>query len=150
MKKEILHQLFFSHPPQTVWEYLTNSELMKQWLMPNDFVPIVGRSFQFKTKPIPSLDFDGIVYCTVLEIVPFEKLSYSWKSGNGDGDITVDSVVVWTLTAKDNGTELTLHHSGFTEAVNLSMYSALNGGWLANMKKIEQLIQNKMYDKANA
>ncbi len=150
MKKEILHQLFFPHPLQTVWEYITNSELMEQWLMPNDFEPVVGRPFQFKTKPIPSLDIDGIFHCTVLEIVPFQKLSYSWKSGPGDGTFTVDSIVVWTLTAKDNGTELTLHHSGFKEIENLSVYAAMNGGWLTNMKKIEELIKNKTYGTANA
>ena len=121
MNKEILQQLFFPHSPQTVWEYLTTPELMEQWLMPNNFKPIVGQSFQFKTKPIPSLNVDGIFHCTVLEIVPFQKLSYSWKSGPGDGTFTLDSIVVWTLTAKDNGTELLLQHSGFKEVENLSI-----------------------------
>ncbi len=123
MKKEISHQLFFPHPPQTVWEYLTNPELMEQWLMPNDFEPVVGHPFQFKTKPIPALHVDGIFHCTVLEIVPFQKLSYSWKSGPGDGTFTVDSIVVWTLTPKDNGTELLLQHSGFKEVENLAIYA---------------------------
>ncbi len=150
MKKEILHQLFFPHSPEMVWEYLTTPELMEQWLMPNNFQPAVGHSFQFKTKPIPSLDIDGIFHCTVLEIVPFQKLSYSWKSGPGDGTFTVDSIVVWTLTQKENGTELLLQHSGFKEVENLSVYAAMNGGWLANMKKIGELIKNKTYGTANA
>ena len=97
MTKSIKHQFFFPHPPETVWEYLTKSELMELWLMKNDFQPIVGLDFQFRTNPIPSLDFDGIFYCKVLEIVPFKKLSYSWKGGPGNGEITLDSVVVWKL-----------------------------------------------------
>ena len=97
MTKSIKHQFFFPHPPETVWEYLTKSELMELWLMKNNFQAIVGHDFQFRTKPISSLDFDGIFYCKVLEIVPFEKLSYSWTSGPGDGQITLDSVVVWKL-----------------------------------------------------
>jgi uncharacterized protein YndB with AHSA1/START domain len=41
MSKIIKHQFFFPHPPQAVWDYLTKPELMEQWLMKNDFQPIV-------------------------------------------------------------------------------------------------------------
>jgi uncharacterized protein YndB with AHSA1/START domain len=73
MAKVIKHQFFFPHPPKAVWDYLTNPELMQLWLMKNDFQPIVGFDFQFRTNPIPSLDFDGIFYCKVLEIVPLKS-----------------------------------------------------------------------------
>src|SRR5687767_11726104 len=121
MTRSITHQFFFPHPPAAVWEYLTKSELMELWLMKNDFQPVVGHDFQFITKPIPSLNIDGIMYCKVLEIVPLKKLSYSWKCGPGDGKITLDTIVVWTLQPKDNGTELFLVHSGFTEKENLDI-----------------------------
>jgi uncharacterized protein YndB with AHSA1/START domain len=52
MAKIIKHQFFFPHPPETVWEYLTKSELMAQWLMKNDFQPIVGSIFN--SGQIPS------------------------------------------------------------------------------------------------
>src|SRR5882757_445082 len=81
MKKTIKHQFFYPHPPEKVWDYLTKPELMEQWIMKNDFQSIVGLDFQFRTNPIPSLNFDGVFYCKVLEIVPFKKLSYSWNSG---------------------------------------------------------------------
>ena len=143
MTQSINHQFFFPHPPEMVWEYLTNAELMAQWLMKNDFLPIVGHDFQFRTNPIPSLDFDGIVYCTVLEIIPFKKLSYSWKSGPGGGKITIDSVVVWKLESKDKGTDLLLEHSGFSEIENLNMYAGLTDGWLKNMHKIAERLNAK-------
>lgn len=79
MTKSIHHKLFFSHPPEVVWGYLTKSELISEWLMENDFKPVVGHQFQFRSKPAPAIDFDGNVYCTVLEIIPFKKLTYSWK-----------------------------------------------------------------------
>ena len=79
MTKSIHHTLFFPNPPSAVWEYLTNSELMELWLMKNDFKPIVGHEFQFITSPLPNLNFDGIVYCKVLEVIPNKKLIYSWK-----------------------------------------------------------------------
>jgi uncharacterized protein YndB with AHSA1/START domain len=138
MTRSIQHKLFFSHPPEVVWEYLTKSELMEQWLMKNDFLPIVGYDFQFRINPMPKFEFDGIVYCKVLEVVPFSKLSYSWKGGPGEGKITLDSIVVWKLHPKGNGTELSLEHDGFME--NTDMYTAMHAGWLKNMHKIAELI----------
>jgi uncharacterized protein YndB with AHSA1/START domain len=75
MAKVIKHQYFFAHPVETVWEYLTNSELMGQWLMKNDFLPIIGHEFQFRTGAKANLNFDGIFYCKVLEIEPLKKIS---------------------------------------------------------------------------
>lgn len=141
MADNIKHQFFFPHRPEVVWEYLTRAELMELWLMPNDFLPIPGHNFQFRTKPMPQLDFDGIVYCKVLEIVPHHTLSYSWKSGPGSGKIELDSIVVWKLIPKDDGTELLLEHSGFREFDNLTMFTALKGGWLKNIQKIAELLK---------
>ena len=108
MAKSITHQFFFPHPPAVVWEYLTNPELIELWLMKNDFQPIVGQDFQFRTRPLPAMNFDGIAHCKVLELAPYTRLSYSWKGGPGDGTYTLDSIVLWQLQAKDNGTELLL------------------------------------------
>ena len=150
MTKSIKHQVFFPHPPEAIWEYLTRPELMEQWLMKNDFQPIVGLDFQFRTNPIPSLDFDGIFYCKVLEIVPFKKLSYSWKSGPGDDEITLDSVVVWKLEPKDKGTELFLEHSGFAKKENLNFYNGLTHGWLEKFQKISELLNAAPHGHTNA
>jgi uncharacterized protein YndB with AHSA1/START domain len=136
MAASIKHQLFFPHPPAAVWEYLTNAELMKLWLMPNDFEPVEGHEFQFRVNPMPSFDFDGIIYCKVLEIVPLKKLSYSWKLGPGDGTINVDSVVRWELQANDKGTELILDHGDFAILKNTGIFDGMNVGWLQNMHKI--------------
>jgi uncharacterized protein YndB with AHSA1/START domain len=141
MADKIKHQFFFHHHPEQVWEYLTRAELMELWLMPNDFLPILGHDFQFRIKPMLQLDFDGIVYCKVLEIVPPQTLSYSWKSGPGNGKIDLESIVVWKLTPKDNGTELLLEHTGFRGFDNLGMFSAMNDGWFKNIQKIGELIK---------
>jgi uncharacterized protein YndB with AHSA1/START domain len=140
MKKSIKHQFSFSHPPQLVWEYLTKPELMALWLMKTDFQPVVGAEFHFRTGPIPGLDFDGIFYCKVLEIQPFERLSYSWQSGPGDRKITLDSVVVWQLQQTDKGTEVFLEHSGFDKEENLNFFNGLNHGWVEKLQNIENLL----------
>jgi len=107
--------------------------------MPNDFQPILGNEFQFRIKPMPAFDFDGIIYCKVLELVPFKKLSYSWKGGPEPGRITLDSVVEWTLIPTSTGTDLVLEHRGFTDE-NLSMYSIMEPGWHKNMLEIAELL----------
>lgn len=140
MTRVIKHQYFFEHPLEIVWQYLTKPELMEQWLMKNDFQPVVGMDFQFRTGPIPSLDFDGIFYCKVLEVDPLKRLSYSWKSGPGDGVINLDSVVVWTLVAKDKGTEVFLEHRGFAKMENLNFFNGLNDGWVEKLQNIADLL----------
>jgi uncharacterized protein YndB with AHSA1/START domain len=149
MANRINHQFFYPHPPEVVWAYLTKADLMEQWLMKNDFLPVVGHDFQFRTNPLPKFDFDGIVYCKVLEIVPFKKLSYSWKGGPREGKITLDTLVVWELRSKDNGTELILDHTGFREMENLAIYSPMNEGWLKNMQKIAGLINTAKHGNTN-
>jgi uncharacterized protein YndB with AHSA1/START domain len=140
MQTEIKHKWFYPNAPEDVWEYLTNAELIAEWLMPNDFQPIVGHKFQFYWRPVPEIDFDGNTYCTVLEIVPNKMLSYSWQCGPGNGKITLDTVVTWTLTVKENGTELLLHQTGFKEKENLAIYSAMYEGWLKHIKEIDEQI----------
>lgn len=149
MTKVIRHQFSFSHPIETVWDYLTDPELLSSWLMKNDFKPVVGHEFQFRTGPIPALNFDGIFYCKVLEIVPFRRLSYSWNSGPGEGNIDLESVVNWTLEPTENGTDLLLEHSGFAKKENLAMYNGLLLGWVEKLEKIAKLLNAEKYGDTN-
>lgn len=135
MQKDIRHQWFLQHPPETVWLYLTDSKLLAQWLMPNNFEPVVGKKFKFQAKPKIKFGFDGNIYCEVLEVIPFKRLSYSWKGGPGNGKISLDSIVTWTLREKDKGTELLLEHTGFTGIKNFITYFVMNKGWLTILKK---------------
>ena len=140
MKRSIKHQYFFAHSPEKVWQYLTDSDLMALWLMKNNFKPIVGTDFQFRINPIPDLDFDGIFYCTVLEIEPYKKLSYSWKSGPGYEKITLESIVIWKLEPTEKGTQVYLEHNGFDKDENLDFFNGLNHGWPEKFEKINNLL----------
>jgi uncharacterized protein YndB with AHSA1/START domain len=87
----------------------------------------------------------------VLEIIPNKKLVYSWKGGPGPGEIIMDSIVEWTLTEKNSGTEVDLMHSGFKEGFEqVPIFSAMENGWLKNMKEIYQLINKISYGTTNA
>ena len=150
MQKTIQHTYFFPHTAEVVWEYLTNAELMRLWLMKNDFLPIVGHQFNFKTNPVPQLNFDGIVYCTVLEVKPAQKLIYSWKCGPGEGKIELDSIVEWTLQPKEGGTELHLNHGNFTVFENPALFEGFRDGWPKHIKRIDDNINTAVHGTTNA
>jgi uncharacterized protein YndB with AHSA1/START domain len=125
-------------PPAIVWEYLTNSELISQWLMKNDFKPVVGHRFTFHAGPVPAMQFDGRVHCEVLEIDPEKKLVYSWKFGPEPGKIILDTIVTWTLVARDRGTVLSLVHTGFRDPDHEYAFQVMSKGWDDNVQKIMQ------------
>ena len=66
------------HAPDKVWRALTEGSLLKQWLMDNDFKPVVGHKFTFRATPVPN--WNGIVECEVQVVDPNKSLSYSWGS----------------------------------------------------------------------
>jgi uncharacterized protein YndB with AHSA1/START domain len=66
----------FPHPPEKLWRALTDNPLIAQWLMKNDFEPVVGRKFQFRSQPMPN--WDGVIDCEVLIVDHLKRLSYSW------------------------------------------------------------------------
>lgn len=137
----ITQEYTYSQSPGEVWQYLTQSELIAQWLMPNDFEPKNGHEFTFRYKPVPSLNLDGIFYCKVLEILPFQKLVYSWKGGPGNGEFIMDTIVEWTLKPYEKGTKLFLHHTGFKEE-NFSIFSSMTDGWQNNVKNMISHLNN--------
>jgi uncharacterized protein YndB with AHSA1/START domain len=149
MQNEITNEWIYEQSPNEVWEYLTQAQLIALWLMPNNFEPIPGFEFQFQTKPIPSLDLDGIFPCKVLEIVPFKKLTYSWKGGPGNGVFTLDTIVEWTLEKQGNGTKLSLKQSGFKE-INHSIFTGMTNGWQSNIQKMITHLNATPHDNTDA
>jgi len=135
MQTEIKNEWIYEQSPNEIWEYLTQADLITLWLMPNNFKLIPGHEFQFQTKPIPSLDLDGIFHCKVLEIVPFQKLIYSWKGGSGNGIFSLDTVVEWNLEKYGNGSKLLLKHSCFKDE-NLPILIGMTDGWQKNIQKM--------------
>ena len=95
----------YPHPIENVWRAITTPELLEQWLMPNDFQPVVGHKFTFRTDPAPG--FDGIVHCEVLELQEPTLLKFSWKGG------PIDTVVTFQLAEADGKTKLSMQQTGF-------------------------------------
>jgi uncharacterized protein YndB with AHSA1/START domain len=121
----------FAHPVEKLWRALTESPLIAQWLMNNDFEPVVGRQFQFRADPVPN--WNGIVDCEVLVVEPLERLSYSW------GALGLGSVVLWTLTPTAGGTHVRMEHSGFGPDQDAA-YKGANYGWQKFLGGLERVV----------
>src|SRR5258708_37735649 len=99
MQKEIKQTWHFDQSPEEVSAYLTQPELLEQWLMQTDFQPTVGHKFRFIT---PS---GKIIHCQVLQVTPFTTLSYSWQANSASGP-TFDQRSATTALPKNIGTKL--------------------------------------------
>lgn len=111
--------------------------------MPNDFKPETGHQFQFRARPIPAMGFDGNIYCEVLEIIPFQKLVYTWKGGPKPGVIELDTVLTWTLTPTQAGTDVILEHKGFAGFKNYLSSIFMGKGWSKTIPgRFEKLLNN--------
>jgi uncharacterized protein YndB with AHSA1/START domain len=106
--------------PETVWRALTQSDLFARWLMPNDFVPMVGHRFTFRTEPVPG--FDGVVHCQVVEVTAPKRLQMTWAGG------ALDTIVTFTLAPLGSGTRLRIEQNGFSEQ-NVMVAGILEKGW---------------------
>ena len=114
------------HPPENIWRALTQPHLIEEWLMKNDFKPVVGQSFKL------SADW-GAVDCQVMAVEPNKTLSYTW------GAYGLESVVTWTLTASSTGTHLRMEQSGFRPDQQQA-YQGAKFGWQKFFANLEQVV----------
>ena len=114
------------HPPEKIWRALTQPHLIQDWLMKNDFRPVVGHHFNFRA------DW-GAVDCQVLAVEPNKTLSYTWAAYD------LKSVVTWTLTPTNAGTRLRMEQSGFRPDQRQA-YQGARGGWPRFFAALEQVL----------
>ena len=119
------------HPPEKVWRALTQGALIEQWLMKNDFQPVVGHRFQFCATPVPG--WNGIIDSEVLVVEPNSRLSYGWTS------MGLETVVTWTLTPNERGTLLRMEQSGFPSEEGPN-YKGAKYGWTNFIGKLERVV----------
>lgn len=119
------------YPPEKIWRALTEGALVKEWLMDNDFQPVAGHRFTFRSTPVPN--WNGIIDCEVMVVEPNKKLSYSW------GAFGLGTVVVFTLAAANGGTLLRMEHSGFS-ADQDAAYKGATYGWKKFLGNLERVV----------
>jgi uncharacterized protein YndB with AHSA1/START domain len=121
----------FPHPPERVWRALTESSLMEQWLMKNDFQPAAGHPFTLRTDPMPN--WNGIINCRVLAVEPCRTLSYTW------GALGMESAVAFTLTPTNAGTHVRMEQSGFRPDQEANFKGA-QYGWQRFIGGLERVV----------
>jgi len=114
------------YPPEKLWRALTQPHLIEEWLMKNDFTPVVGHSFKLSGNW-------GSVDCRILEVEPNRTLSYTW------GALGLGSVVTWTLTPTGTGTRLRMEQSGFRPDQNQAYHGA-RAGWPRFFDALERVM----------
>lgn len=114
------------HPPAKIWRALTQPHLIAEWLMKNDFQPVVGRGFKL------SADW-GSVDCEVKTVEAEKTLSYTWAAYG------LESVVTWTLTPTGAGTRLRMEQAGFRTDQEQA-YQGAKHGWQQFFGQLEQVL----------
>lgn len=137
MTDTILIEKDLPFPPEKVWRALTESHLLADWLMPNDFKAVLGHRFTFRMAPMPH--WNGVTDCVVTEVTPITRLAYSWASSGDEAATGLSTTVTWTLAAHKSGTRLTLRQSGFRPDQAQASGGAA-AGWHRFLARFEDLL----------
>jgi uncharacterized protein YndB with AHSA1/START domain len=130
MNRDIVLEVTYPAPVESVWRAITDSVLLKEWLMDNDFAAVTGTKCQFRMKPQPG--FAGVIDCEVLEVEPHRRLVYTWDGGGSWGK----TLLTWTLEVTAAGTKLTLEHRGFHGFRPFLLGLMMQSGWKKKLTKI--------------
>ncbi|KQV39152.1 MULTISPECIES: SRPBCC domain-containing protein [unclassified Rhizobium] len=120
------------HPPEKLWRALTQPHLIAEWLMSNDFAPIVGHRFNLRGE------WGGVLDCEVLVVEPGQRLSYTWNHVHEDRAYNLRSVVTLTLTPTAKGTHLRMEQTGFLPDQTQAFHGARHG-WQGFLEKLDRL-----------
>ena len=119
--------------PEKIWRALTQPHLIEEWLMKNDFKPVVGQRFNLRGE------WGGVLDCEVLAVEPNRTLSYTWNFAHDDAAYNLNSVVVFTLTRTSTGTRLRMEQSGFRPDQKQA-YGGANAGWQQFFAKLDEVL----------
>ncbi|NGN42237.1 SRPBCC domain-containing protein [Mesorhizobium sp. CGMCC 1.15528] len=112
--------------PEKIWRALTQPHLIEEWLMKNDFKPVLDHRFNL------SADW-GSVDCRVQTVEPNRKLSYTWETKD------LESVVTWSLIPTSTGTRLRMEQTGFRPDQQ-PYYRGATVGWQRFFAALEQVL----------
>jgi len=123
------------YPPEKIWRALTQPHLVAEWLMKNDFKPVVGHHFSLRADPQPG--WNGVVDCEILVVESNKTLSYTWVSG--EADLALKSVVTFSLTPTGAGTLLRMEQTGFRPDQQRN-YQGAKYGWQHFVAALEKVL----------
>jgi len=114
------------YPPEKIWRALTQPHLIEDWLMKNDFKPVMDHRFKL------TADWGG-VDCQVTALEPNRTLAYRWDA------MGLESIVTWTLTPTATGTSLRMEQAGFRSDQEQA-YQGAKFGWQRFLGNLEEVL----------
>ena len=103
----IIVEQIYKVPVEKVWHAITNRDAMRKWYFEfQEFKAEVG--FEFRFWGGPAEDRQYLHICEITEVVPNQKLSYSWRYDGYPG-ITI---VSFELLSEGEDTLVKLSHTG--------------------------------------
>ena len=130
--RSVIVEREFPHAPDKLWRALTQPHLIEEWLMKNDFAPIVGHRFNLRGE------WGGVLDCEVLAIEPGRTLSYTWNFAHDDPAYALKSVVTFTLSPTAAGTHLRMEQAGFRPEQKQA-FGGAKMGWQQFFAKLEDV-----------
>ncbi|ULH14051.1 SRPBCC domain-containing protein (plasmid) [Deinococcus sp. KNUC1210] len=133
LTQSLIVERVLPHSAEKIWRALTDGSLLEQWVMPNDFQPVVGHRFTFRMEP--QAHWNGVTEGEVRVVRPCEELSYRWDIAGQ----SLHTVVTWTLTPVSGGVLLRMQQSGFGEQNELNHRGASHA-WPRFLSRLEHLL----------
>jgi uncharacterized protein YndB with AHSA1/START domain len=130
----VKREIVIDAPPEKVWKHITDPARIAGWLMPNDFEAAVGKAF------ILDCQEEGKISCVVKEIVPEQKLVYSFTSKV----IKIETTVTITLAREGNQTRVTLVHSGWDALPpsDAGIVKPFEQGWASSLERLREQVMD--------
>ena len=116
---------------EKLWSALTDSSKLAKWIMENDFKPVVGHRFQFRTEP--NEWWDGIINSEVLIVDEPNQLSFTMATGDEK-----HTVILTLQDLGDGKVNLHLEQTGFS---NEQGVEGARYGWGEWSDKLEKLLE---------
>lgn len=136
----------FSADRLKVYDAWTRPELISKWLSPY-YLTVTEVTAEVKAGGAFRIDMDGksaeqdltgYATGTYREVVPGEKLCFTWTwHFAATGMVTEETVITVTFKDVDGGTELYLVHDKF---LTTEGYEGYKSGWVSCFEKLEKLL----------
>ena len=125
------------HPPEKLWRALTQPHLIEEWLMKNDFKPVVGHRFNLRG------DWGGVLDCEVLVVEPQQDavLHLEFRArrcglqSEERGDVHADA---------DGHGNAPAHGAAGFRPDQRQAFGGANAGWQQFFAKLEQVLAREL------
>jgi len=133
--KSIKKEQFIKATPERVFKALTEKEELERWFVQEAVVELKPEGI-IQTNWAPGMGEHG----KVKEVTPPQRFSFTWEGQFSPTPTTI----TFDLTKENDGTLLTLTHSGIGEGEGWEAYTNMNEegkGWEAHLKDLTSWVE---------